>query len=254
MSIKNVFHNEEMRKRNLQNERLDQIGRRLLEAASVENSEIEKIVAAPKLFDAIKARIKTEEQRRAPKSFLASRGFTAFWNWQSFSAVSAAVLLLFLSVFGLVWFDRLEQQIEHVSVPAVENDFGALEPLSLPQTFTALPKNSQTEARLGKTPVTVRQVAAKIEKTEKRKSSVKAKSERKPKSIDKKTSSEFYALTYAGNIGSEGEQLQIVRTELSPSSLFSMGVNLPIENSPEKIKADLLIGTDGIARAIRFVE
>ena len=38
------------------------------------------------------------------------------------------------------------------------------------------------------------------------------------------------------------------------SALFAMGVNIPLENDAEVVKADLLVGTDGVTRAIRVVE
>ena len=64
---------------------------------------------------------------------------------------------------------------------------------------------------------------------------------------------EFYALTNAGNL-EDAAELKIIRTELSRASLFALGVNLPIENETEKFKTDLLVGSDGVARAIRFVK
>jgi hypothetical protein len=71
---------------------------------------------------------------------------------------------------------------------------------------------------------------------------------------ESETEGEFYALAHAGNLGEAGEDLRIIRTELSRSSLFALGVNLPIENETEKIKTDLLVGADGVAKAIRFVK
>ena len=76
-------------------------------------------------------------------------------------------------------------------------------------------------------------------------------SERKPK-IETGAENVFYPLTFARN--SEEEDLRIIRAELSPSSLFALGVNLPVENETARIKADLLVGADGVARAIRFVK
>jgi hypothetical protein len=81
---------------------------------------------------------------------------------------------------------------------------------------------------------------------------------RKANAVKRQTESEvlgdFYALTYAGNLGETGEDWQIIRTEISRSSLFALGVNLSIENESEKLKTDLLVGSDGIPRAIRFVK
>ncbi len=53
-----------MNKRNLQNEELDRIGRKLLDAAKVRSDEIEQIIGSPLLVDAVKARIETERRER----------------------------------------------------------------------------------------------------------------------------------------------------------------------------------------------
>ena len=47
----------------------------------------------------------------------------------------------------------------------------------------------------------------------------------------------------------------VVRAEIPRSSLVAMGVvDLPIEGSNEKIKTDLLVGSDGVVRGIRIVK
>jgi hypothetical protein len=47
---------------------------------------------------------------------------------------------------------------------------------------------------------------------------------------------------------------QIVRVEVPRSRLVSFGVPVNMERSHEKVKADVLVGVDGLARAIRFVQ
>ena len=45
----------------------------------------------------------------------------------------------------------------------------------------------------------------------------------------------------------------LVRVELPRSALESFGLPMNMERAGERIKADVLVGTDGLARAIRFV-
>jgi len=45
-----------------------------------------------------------------------------------------------------------------------------------------------------------------------------------------------------------------VRVELPRSTIVSMGFALNMDRSGEKVKADVLMGADGLARAIRFVQ
>ena len=62
----------------------------------------------------------------------------------------------------------------------------------------------------------------------------------------------FYPLPYGSGLGLD-EGWQIVRVSLRPDALASLGLALP--NMPAgTIKADVVLGEDGMARAIRFVE
>ena len=45
-----------------------------------------------------------------------------------------------------------------------------------------------------------------------------------------------------------------MRVEMSRASLFAMGINIPLENGAEVVKADLLVGPDGVARAVRLAK
>jgi Zn-finger nucleic acid-binding protein len=47
---------------------------------------------------------------------------------------------------------------------------------------------------------------------------------------------------------------QLVRVELPRSALARFGLPMNMDRVDERIKADVLVGTDGLARAIRFVE
>lgn len=66
------------------------------------------------------------------------------------------------------------------------------------------------------------------------------------------TATEFLPLTD----GSDLAQLdggQVVRIELSRSALQSLGLPMNVERAGDRVKADVLLGNDGVARAIRFV-
>lgn len=63
---------------------------------------------------------------------------------------------------------------------------------------------------------------------------------------------EFLPLTYDGNM-SQIDDGQVVRVELPRSALQSFGLPVNAERAGERVKADVLLGHDGVARAIRFV-
>jgi hypothetical protein len=63
---------------------------------------------------------------------------------------------------------------------------------------------------------------------------------------------EFIPLVNAGPY-TQAEEGHLVRVELPRSALASFGLSVNAEASGGRVKADVLMGQDGIARAIRFV-
>jgi hypothetical protein len=49
------------------------------------------------------------------------------------------------------------------------------------------------------------------------------------------------------------ESGQLVRVELPRSALVSFGLPMNMERADQRVKADVVVGNDGLARAIRFV-
>ena len=63
---------------------------------------------------------------------------------------------------------------------------------------------------------------------------------------------DFMPLTYGAALNpNEGGQL--VRVELPRSALATLGLPMNVDNANGRVKADVLLGHDGLARAIRFV-
>jgi len=63
---------------------------------------------------------------------------------------------------------------------------------------------------------------------------------------------EFLPLADANNLTAQ-DGGQLVRVELPRSALLAFGLPMNIERADEPVKADVLVGQDGLARAIRFV-
>jgi hypothetical protein len=64
---------------------------------------------------------------------------------------------------------------------------------------------------------------------------------------------DFMPLGYM-NAASLQDGGQIIRVEMRRSTLANFGVPVNMDRYNEKVKADVLIGVDGLARAIRFVQ
>lgn len=63
----------------------------------------------------------------------------------------------------------------------------------------------------------------------------------------------FVALPYAQS-GVPLEQAVIVRVQLHSGELRMLGMPAPVARAGERMSADLLVGQDGIARAVRLVQ
>lgn len=66
-------------------------------------------------------------------------------------------------------------------------------------------------------------------------------------------STDFLPLTHGSSLA-QMDDGQIVRVELPRSALQSFGLPMNAERAGERVKADVLLGYDGVARAIRFVK
>jgi hypothetical protein len=71
-------------------------------------------------------------------------------------------------------------------------------------------------------------------------------------SANDEIATDFLPLTYGSNL-SQLDDGQVVRVELSRSVLQSFGFPVNAERAGERVKADVLLGHDGVARAIRFI-
>jgi hypothetical protein len=71
-------------------------------------------------------------------------------------------------------------------------------------------------------------------------------------SANDEIATDFMPLTYGSNL-SQLDDGQVVRVELSRSVLQSFGFPINAERAGERVKADVLLGHDGVARAIRFI-
>ena len=74
----------------------------------------------------------------------------------------------------------------------------------------------------------------------------------KPRPRRAETVTEFFPLIEGDDLESL-EYTQIVRVELTPSALREVGLPMSYASEGDSVKADVILGHDGLARAIRFV-
>jgi hypothetical protein len=247
-----------MNKQNLQNKKLDQIGRNLLESVRIRGDEIDKIVATPQLFNSVRAKIKAEQTQRERKNFSVNHPSFIIWNWQNIGLAFGVLAILFgamslsflvkqnLKVSPLVVSEIINPQIELLIAPA------EIQPLT--QIVENIPKFAKRQNAVANNRTKVQIINSKRKTLELRENTLKTKFVKHQANPEKENEEPFYTLTSAGNSIDNNEDFRIIRADLTRSQLFALGLNLTLDNENERIKTDLLVGSDNFPKAIRFVK
>jgi hypothetical protein len=150
------------------------------------------------------------------------------WPSWRFAAVAAALLLLVFA--GIAWQDfKAKEQPQEASSPA---------PLSSP-TPPILTANNDVVNAPSPVRATVRRVPPR-------------RNVRLPAAPPREGAAPFYSLVEDGQMAPL-ESGRIVRIEVPTATLVKLGVPLTETTLTQPVQADLLLGQDGLARAIRFV-
>ncbi|HKP68080.1 MAG TPA: hypothetical protein VJV05_02275 [Pyrinomonadaceae bacterium] len=224
-----------MQNRDLKDKEFDRIAAVVVRSTSVSESEIEDIVRNPALFNQVRARINAGPEK-------VSAAFVVLGFIRRNAAAVSGVLLISIAAISFGLF-RTTKAPATVSGPiaSTNND----------------PKPSYKKHSEPDNLVEARQ-ATDIEGPRPQKVSMDRPAT--PRISPQKTSAstkrrvDFYAVSYAGDPNETERGARIIRVDMSRSALFAMGVDIPLENDAEVIKADLLVGNDGVTRAIRVVE
>jgi hypothetical protein len=221
-----------MSRHDLQNEKLDQIRRKLFKTAKLSGDEIEKIAATPHLFDSVLSRIKTEERlKQTLKRSSSISAITAFLYGQK--AVGAFGISTFLLI-GAALFAFKEpasrELVEHAVTPKAKQKFTPVE------NIVQVPEIENNKVQKTKNRVRSEKITFKPEKSKALIRSRKQSSAELQKAPKKQQTEVFYSLPSFGTWETDGEILQIVRTEIPRAELFALGVNLAGENESAKVK------------------
>lgn len=233
-----------MRKRSLNNTEIDAIGKKLFAASKLTASEIDRIASDPALFDGVLGRIRSEtetpEKTHRPASFASGRRLVL--------GLAGAVLL---SLGGLAIF------LEQKRIGAVFTT-GIQDPVERP--VAARPElTPQVRFVKGFTQGRAETMNQVSEPTVFRPARLRKDRPARPH-VDPSLNSpldennEFVAVTFTGDAGESARGGRVVRLDIPRSTLFAMGFNVSLENASPTVTADLLIGPDGVTRAVRFVE
>jgi len=241
------------RKRHRQQEAdFDQIGDELLLSVKVSEDEIEdeidEIVSSPDFFAGIQSRIRERRAYQAQSVFnriadprTIGTGLDTVPSflvpYRSPRWVLTAVGVLLLVAIGLLMV------LPKKTNDQVQNLDSAI-PTPVPQIEK--PEPTAPELVASDKPQFEPNPSIEVKKSRIRRNTI------APDPIDE-IATDFFPLTFgADSISSEGGHL--VRVTIPRSVLVAMGIPMNVDRAAEHVRADVFIGDDGLARAIRFVQ
>jgi len=178
---------------------------------------------------ALLAAFRAQTAATASSTVIPALGRPRHWSSWKLAAVAAGILIL-ISVMAIFWKStnsRAPSREERAVSPAPVNTPGhrAAPPDGRDQTATEQPKNLPKRVRR-RAPVD---------------------------SLDEvEVVTRFFPLREGEDLTTL-DSLQVVRVELPGSALGEVGFPVDPETANEPVKADVVLGQDGLARAIRFV-
>lgn len=226
-----------MQKDKIDNSELDAIGKTLIIQAFDRAPEVERVVADPYLFARVKARINAENTRRN----VASSPWTKIFGLRFALAGSIAAVMIAAAI-GLSFLSSNRESVADNDIQIPPQRVEVARPLDPPQVNVG--KFSLSRATNFEPPR-----ADKVAVADKRPRSRQVLPE-----IEFDSDGEFYPVAYTGDIEEAIAGARIIRVDMNRSSLYALGVDLPLENDAETIKTDLLVGRNGVTRAVRLVK
>lgn len=229
--------------KDLRKEKIERIERKLLKANRVSSDELREIVSAPQFFDKINARIKAEQAVRDAQD-VRKQPIFPLWNWQRISLAFGVLTIFSAFVAGLLIFSRQDFSTAHLAE--------TVKPLEIQRTIVEVNetpseiKEAETKDRNTPEKIVFKNITSKFKAQVSRK--------KLPRAVRDETEEEFYPLAFTENLEEAKEDGKVIRVELSRSSLLALGLNPPMDDEVVKVKTDLLLGADGVARGIRFVK
>lgn len=232
-----------MNDRRSQKQTLETLGRDLIKNSAIQECEIDEIVGRTELFSKVLKRIDSDRTGVRP-------GRTHWWSIMRYrvavGSMAAAAFVAFVGLYAASSRTGIPVTGNVSNEPALATGSSSqIGPNVTLSGFTA-GRASGIESDIS-TQSPVPQQAIYRPARESSPSVQRASTRSVP-------DAEFYAVTYMGDGGESARGGRVIRVDIPRSTLFAMGMNVPLENESPTVKADLLIGPDGVTRAIRIVE
>jgi hypothetical protein len=227
--------------KHISDEDVDRTLRQLFNEAAVDDSLIDDIVASPAVWRRVRENISEANAPRSP--------WPPVVNWLRWFAVAVPVAAALALAAGVIWHRTSDTMppMAAVETPTVEP------PASVPAPRTEPPIETRTDRN------TVAAVTRVAESRKAYKSQIPAPVNKPSKALTAKVpsppaaaaplKSDFIALSLAR----DAESGQIVRVKVPSSMMVSLGLVESVNKPTDLVDAEVIVGDDGLTRAIRFI-
>jgi hypothetical protein len=229
--------------RKLSDEQIDRIAKNLLQDFVLDNETLDEIAESPKFWRNVRNEIEAEKTRREKSWFFVFRPQIVAFGALAIAACFGLAMMFLNSKTNsnspIAQQNSIDEKVEtsEISATAPSEEYS-----SKPETskeFRATPKKVLVKNAVPKTRFIAKNQTAELSTKQLSKS---------PKTEETKT--DFIALSYTANTDSG----QIVRVKVPRSMMVSLGITTNVEKNSELVTAEVILGDDGSARAIRFVQ
>ena len=227
---------------------VERFAKNLLNDFALDDETLNEIAESPKLWWNVRNGVEAEKSRRERRWFFAIR-----WQIAAFGALAIVFCFGLAGLFLISDNNKKSSVAQENSIRNQETAKAATPKIETKKTESpgkSLP-NPEPEIVLVKTVESKAKLPAKIRSAEisTKRLFKSSKNESSAKTANEETKTDFIALSYSQTPDSG----QIVRVKVPASMMVSLGVATNIGKESEMVNAEVVIGDDGLARAIRFI-
>ena len=228
-----------MKQQSAKHANLDLLCQELVKASALNDEDIEAIADSGRLFASVRARIISDRAARpdtGEKFSLAHRLLLA----------SSAAIVIAAGVFGAWVMMARKNQDVNLAKGNIPRASDSLAVNVTPQISQNIPEDLKARQ------IDEIDLQPRFERAVYRPDARRPVHRPQPR-VDEKPM-EFYALADLHPSEDAAQNGRIIRVDLPKASLVALGVNIPLDGDKQVFKTDLLVGPDGVPRALRLVE